>query len=185
MPSARKTLSGYLIDPAVATIRAVEFDSAHFFRALCWLIGCRRLEQVDLDESHIAYCDSLGVTEPVTGLWTFPDRGSQPPIAGRGVIVGNNGAGAPTLPLRSFAAMITVYRPVIVPDAAALAQLAELHTTNLGTAFRQQVRFNGFQLEIETRNPLSIDDNLDRIRLSRFVNTVKISGDLLVKWQGE
>lgn len=185
MPSARKTLSGYLIDPAVATIRAVELDSARFFRALCWLIGCRRLEQVHLDESHIAYCDSLGVTEPVTGLWTFADRRSQPPIAGRGVIVANNGAGAPTLPLRSFAAMITVYRPVIIPDAAALAQLAQLHTTNLGTAFRQQVRFNGFQLEIETRNPLSIDDNLDRISRPRCVNPEKPLGTFFVKSQGE
>lgn len=157
MPSARKTLLGYLIDPAAATIRAVELDPGHFFRNLCWLIGCEQVEQVHLDEFHVAYCNGLGLTEPVTGLWAIPDRRSQSPIAGRAVIVANNGAGTPTLPLRSFAETITIYRPVIIPDAAALARLADLHMASLRAAFRRQVRIDGFQLDIERRHPFAID----------------------------
>ncbi|WP_166145074.1 hypothetical protein [Methylosinus sp. RM1] len=115
MPSARPTLSGYLIDPAAATIRAVELDPTYFHRTLRRLIRCDHMERVDLDEAHVAYCDSRRTTEPVTGFWTFPAHGSRPPIAGRAVIVGNDSASMPGLPLQFFAATITAYRPVIIP----------------------------------------------------------------------
>lgn len=159
MPSARSTLSGYLIDPAAARIRAVELDPTHFHRALRRLIGCDHMERVHLDNGHIAYCDIRRTTEPVTGCWTFPGRGSRPPIAGRAVIVGSNGAPTPGLPLRFFAATITAYRPVIVPDAVALARLAELDAADQYGAFRRQVRIDGFQLEVERHRPLTVDDD--------------------------
>jgi hypothetical protein len=159
MPFARPTLSGYLIDPAAATIRAVELDPTHFHRTIRRLIGCDHMERVHLDEAHVAYCDSRRTTEPVTGFWTFPAHRSRPPIAGRAVIVGNDGASIPALPLRIFAATITAYRPVIIPDAVALARLAELHVTEQYGAFRRQVRIDGFQLEIERHRPLTIDDD--------------------------
>lgn len=159
MPSARRTLSGYLIDPAAATIRAVELDPTHFHRTLRLLIGCDYVERVDLDDAHVAYCDSRRTTEPVTGFWTVPARGSRPPIAGRAVIVGNDGASMPGLSLQFFAATITAYRPVIVPDAVALARLAELDAADQYGAFRRQVRIDGFQLEIERLRPLTVEDD--------------------------
>lgn len=159
MPSARPTLSGYLIDPAAGTIRAVELDSSHFHRTLRRLIGCEYMERVDLDDAHVAYCDSRRMTEPVIGFWTFPARGSRPPIAGRAVIVGSDGASIPVLPLRIFAATITAYRPVIIPDAVALARLAELDAADQCCAFRRQVRIDGFQLEVERHRLLTIDDD--------------------------
>ncbi|TRL32799.1 hypothetical protein FM996_11730 [Methylosinus sporium] len=160
MPSARPTLSGYLIDPAAVTIRAVEFNPTHFHRTLRRLIGCDDMERIHLDDAHVAYCDSRRTTEPVTGLWTFPARGSRPPIAGRAVIVGNNGASTPGLPLRFFAATISVYRPVIIPDAVALARLAELDAADQCGAFRRQVRIDGFQLEVERHRLLTVDDDV-------------------------
>ncbi len=145
---------GYLIDPAAATIRTVEISEEHFVQAICRLIGCEATDFLRVDEDHVAHYDSQGMMEPVTGLWTFPERVSRPPIAGRAVIVGSEGALAPRLPVYSFATMITAFRPVIVPDAAALTRLATLDKKEkIHPLVRCKV--NGFCLEIE-RRPLAV-----------------------------
>lgn len=145
---------GYLIDPAAATIRTVEIGDGPFIQAVCRLIGCEATDTILVDDSHVAHYDSHGMMEPVTGLWTFPARASRPPIAGRAVVVGNDGARTPKLPVHLFATMITAFRPVIIPDAAALARLAALDMKEkVGPIVRRRV--NGFCLEIE-RRPLDV-----------------------------
>lgn len=155
MTAVFRAIVGYLIDPAAATIRTVEISKERFVQTVCRLIGCEATDSIRVDENHVAHYDCRGMMEPATGLWTFPARASKPPIAGRAVITGSDGKTAPTLPMHSFAAMITAFRPVIVPDAAALARLAMLDTTEKSGPTVRRVRVDGFHLEIE-RHPLAV-----------------------------
>lgn len=158
MTAVFSAIVGYLIDPAAATIRAVEISEEHFVPTVRSLIGCEATDSVRVDEWHLAHCDSRRMMEPVTGLWNFPARASKPPIAGRAVITGVEGETTPALPIHSFAAMITTFRPVIIPDAAALARSATFDPTEKFGSYAQHVQVEGFHLEIE-RRPLAVQSN--------------------------
>ena len=51
--------TAYLLDPAAATIRPVEIQSANALETFCRLIGCRLIDRVWLDDTHLAYVDDV------------------------------------------------------------------------------------------------------------------------------
>lgn len=162
---------GYLIDPAAATMTPVKISKDHFDSIVCSLVGCELIESIPLDRWHLAHCDSRRMMEPVTGLWNFPARTNKPPIAGKAVITGVEGKVAPTLSIQSFAAMITAFRPVIIPDAAALVRFASIGAMEkFGTTGAPHLSVEGFHLEIE-RRPLAVQTTslFDR-RAARYLS---------------
>jgi hypothetical protein len=163
MSVADPSITAYLIDPGAATIRAVAIERRHFFRTVRRLIGCARAATTRLDAAHLAYFDGDGLLEPMTGLWTFATRASRPMIAGRAAIVGRHGEAAPLLPLRTFAAMITAYRPVIIPDAAILTGRAAPDGARPPHFTARRLGVEGFRLGIERRRPLTVDAACDHV----------------------
>lgn len=90
------------------------------------LIGCELVDRVCLDNAQMAHVDSEGRTECVTGLWSLKDR-DMTPVAGRAIIMADNGGGAdttPIIPLQTWAACLRPFRPAIVPELVTLQPVA-------------------------------------------------------------
>lgn len=115
-----QTVPAYLLDPTQATIRTIRLSGSNVLESLCRHIDCRLVERIWIDADHCAYVDEEGMLAPATGLWSIPQV-TQPVIAGRAVIVaddGDGGSASPRLPMEQFAALIRVFRPVAVPEFA-------------------------------------------------------------------
>ena len=137
-----------LLDPAAATIRPVEIQSANALETFYRLIGCRLIDRVWLDDTHLAYVDDEGLTGCITGLWSQKDS-DMSPVAGRAIIVADDGEGVdttPTEPIEKWAERFRIFRPVIVPDLVTLTPVAP---GELGGAIVSATRVGGLRLAFD------------------------------------
>ena len=106
------------------------------------------MDRVWLDDTHLAYVDDEGLSECVTGLWSLKDS-DMSPVAGRGIIVADDGEGCdttPTLSIEQWAARFRIFRPVIVPDLITLEPVAP---GELGGANVTATRIGGLRLALD------------------------------------
>ena len=137
-----------LLDPAAATIHPVEILTANALETFYRLIGCNLVDRVWLDDTHLAYVDDEGLTECITGLWSQKDS-DMSPVAGRAVIVADDGEGGDTtltVPIEKWAKRFRIFRPVIVPDLVTLTPVAP---GDLGGAIVSATRIGGLRLALD------------------------------------
>ena len=143
-----------LLDPAAATIRPDEIQSANALATFYRLIGCNLIDRVWLDDTHLAYVDDEGLTQCATGLWSLKDS-DMSPVAGRAIIVADDGEGGdttPTEPIEKWAERFRIFRPVVVPDLVTLTPVAP---GELGGAIVSASRIGGLRLALD-RPDLSV-----------------------------
>ena len=144
----------FLLDPATATIRTVLLDKTDLLASLYRLIGCSSVDRLWLDDQHVVYVDDEGMLGLVTGLFTIRDHDASL-VAGRAIIVGDDGEGgdtSPTLPIEAVAGRFRIFRPVITPE---LVSLDPVSPGELGGAIIHAVRVGGLLLGLD-RPALSI-----------------------------
>ena len=140
--------TAYLLDPAAATIRPVVILAETSLETFYRLIGCSCIDSVCLDDTHLAYVDDEGLSSCVTGLWSL--KGSDmSPVAGRAIIVADDGAGGdatPTIAIQTLAERSRIFRPVIVPD---LVTLEPVTPGQLGGAIVSATRIGRLRLALD------------------------------------
>lgn len=140
----------HLLDPAAAAIRPVTIDQENTLESFYKLIGCRLVERLwMLDDTHVAYFDEEGLMKPTTGLWTLKGHDNAP-VAGRAIIVGDDGEGgdkAPTVTMKTMAEYFKIFRPVVVPE---LVTLTPINPGELGGAVVHATRLGSLRLELES-----------------------------------
>ena len=140
----------YLLDPASATIRPVAIDQEDALESFYKIIGCRLVERLWLvDEKHVVYFDEEGMLNATTGLWTLRG-GDSTPVAGRAIIVGDDGEGgdmAPTVSMKTLAERFKIFRPVVVPE---LVTLEPINPGELGGAVVHSTRLGSLRLQLES-----------------------------------
>ena len=142
------SFTAFLLDPAAETIRPVIIDHENVLAALYKLIDCQSVDRVWIDKTHLAYCDDEGMMAKVTGLWSIRDR-EQSPVAGRAVIVADDGEGGdatPTIAIMDMAARFRIFRPVILPE---LVTLEPISPGELGGAIVHATRVGGLRLALD------------------------------------
>ena len=142
------SFTAFLLDPAAATIRPVIIDHENVLASLYKLIDCQSVDRVWIDKTHLAYCDDEGMMEKVRGLWSIRDH-DQAPVAGRAVIVADDGEGgdaAPTMAIEDMAARFRIFRPVILPE---LVTLEPISPGELGGAIVHATRVGGLRLALD------------------------------------
>lgn len=138
----------FLLDPAAATIRTVLLNKTEVIASLYRLIGCSRVDRLWLNDRHVVYFDDEGMLGSVTGLFTIRDHDASP-VAGRAIIVADDGEGGDTSPILSIEAVaerFRIFRPVITPE---LVSLDPVSPGELGGAIIHAVRVGGLRLGLD------------------------------------
>jgi hypothetical protein len=118
-----KTATIYVIDPAAATIEAVEIEARSAFSQTYTLIDCRLVEVVPFDTHHKLIVDEEGLRD---GLAAYSMLDGYPQaLAGKLVLVGEDDGdfvAAPKISIEEAAKRFCCVRPVLDPVFATVKE---------------------------------------------------------------
>lgn len=149
-----KTATVYVIDPAAATIQAVDIEARSAFSQTYKLIDCRLVEIVPFDSHHKLIVDEEGLRD---GLVAYSMLDGYPQaLAGKLVLVGEDDGDffeAPKICIEEAAKRFRCVRPVLDPVFATVNQdRADVFV--IGTVL------NGFETRLESTVPTVVEGDV-------------------------
>jgi hypothetical protein len=112
-----RMFTAYLLDVTCQTLRPVSINRQNSLDTIYSLIGCRHVDAVRLDDTHVAYCDDAGLLQDDLSCFTTI-AGLPHPLAGNLVFVGTNAHGddcTPSLSLADLQSRLIITRGVFTP----------------------------------------------------------------------
>jgi len=107
----------YFLDVDAHTLKMVAIDRHNSLNMIYDLLGCRHIDAVRLDETHVAYCDDEGLLREELPCFTTIE-GMPHPLAGNLLFVGTNAHGddcAPSMSLAELQSRLMITRGVFSP----------------------------------------------------------------------
>jgi len=142
-----KTATVYVIDPAAATIEAVEIEARSAFSQTYKLINCRLVEIVPFDNHHKLIVDEEGLRDGISAYTTLD--GYPQALAGKLVLVGEDQGdffASPKISIEDAAKRFRCVRPVLDPVFATVNE-------DRADVFVIGTMLNGFETRLKSTMP--------------------------------